>query len=213
MNRHDDSIRLALSRRRSRRSRGRLAWHSRYLRRQSRAIVGGHISLGDCPLERRPLGLGSFRWAEPTLLVRQSQIGGISPAERAPQLRRNSHTRKILRHSEPTHQFGFGGLLRDWLWLFLAGALRPRPEAVSSGGGTSTRFVPRPGGLVSVKAADSRRCRSWACASEMSESGRKMMAQKASKKLPICATFLAFPRHSRWLANDVFYTHGLEAPI
>jgi hypothetical protein len=167
MNRHDDSIRLALNGRSLRGSRS--TCNLRYLRRQSRAIVGGHAASGEWPLERRPLGLGSFRWAEPTL--------------------------------------------RDWMRWFLAGALGLHPAAVSSGRGTSARFVPRPGGLVSVQAADSRRCRSRACASEISESDGEMMAQKASKKLPLCATFLAFPRHFRWLANDVSYTHGLEAPI
>jgi hypothetical protein len=150
MNRHDDSIRLALSARRSRRSRGRLAWNSCYLRSQPRALVGRHAALGDWRLGRRPLGLGLFRWAEPTL--------------------------------------------RDWMRWFLAGALGRRPEAVSSGRGTSARVVPRSDGLVSIPVADSRRCRSRACASEITESGGKKMAQRASKKLPLCATFFGVPR-------------------
>jgi hypothetical protein len=168
MNRHDDSIGLALSGRRSRRSRVRLAWNSCYLRRQSRAIVGGHTTSGDWPLEIQPLALGPFRWAEPTL--------------------------------------------RDWMCLFLAGALGHHPGAVSSGRGTSARFVPRPDGRESVKAADPRRCRSQACASEMPKADGKMMAQKASKKLPLCATF--------WRSKGVlvssnktyFWMLGLGAP-
>jgi hypothetical protein len=159
-NRHDDSIRLALSERRSRRSRGRLAWNSCYLHRQSRAIVGGHATLGDWPLEIQPLGPGPVRWAEPTL--------------------------------------------RDWMRLFLAGALGRHPAAGLLGVGTRSRFVPRADRPGRHSVADSRLCRSQACASEMSESNGTTMAQKASKKLPLCATFLAFQGRSSQLEQDVF---------
>jgi hypothetical protein len=168
MNRHDDSIRLALSGRRSRRSRVRLAWNSCYLRRQSRAIVGGHTTLGDWPLELQSLALGPFRWAEPTL--------------------------------------------RDWMCLFLAGASKRDLSTGLLGVGTRSRFVPRPDLPGQHIVADPRRCRSQACASEMPKADGKMMAQKASKKLPLCATF--------WRSKGVlvssnktyFWMLGLGAP-
>ena len=97
--------------------------------------------------------------------------------------------------------------------LFLAGALKRDLSTGSLGVGTRSRFVPRPDRPGRHSVDDSRLCRSQACASEMSDSGGRIMAQKASKKLPLCATFLPFPRHFRWLANDVFYAHGLEPPI
>ena len=103
MNRHDDSIRLALSGRRSRRSRVRLACKLCYLRRRSPAIVGGHISSGDWLLEIQSLGLGPFRWAEPTLRdwMRLLLAGALGHHPRAGLLGVGTRSRLVPRADRP----------------------------------------------------------------------------------------------------------------
>ena len=169
-NRHDDSIYLALSGRRSRRSRPPLARNPCYLRRRLRGIVGRETTLGDWHLGIQPRGLGRLRWAEPTLRGRmRSFLAGASECV-------------IYRRARLALAQG-AGLCHD-------------PTVRDDTASTTQGFGDRK-----------------ACASQMSDSGGRIMAQKASKKLPLCATFLPFPRQFRWLANDVFYGHGLEAPI